>query len=183
MRYSYKRYKKYTAPKLYYRLNEQITSPKVKLIDDSGNYQGVVATKDAVRMAREKELILVEISPKETPPVAKIMDYGKFKYEKEKTLQKQRAKQKRIETKGIKLSLRIGKHDIEFRKNQALNFLDEGDKVNVNLMLKGRERQHADLAQNIINNFINLIQENKEIRIEQPLTRQGNQLSIIIAPK
>lgn len=183
MRYSYKRPKKFSGPKIHYRINEQITSLKVKLLDENGGYLGVLATNDAIRTAREKDLILVEISPKEDPPVAKIMDYGKFRYEKEKAMQKQRAKQKKVEIKGIKLSLRIGKHDLEFRRNQAIEFIEDGNKVNIGLMLKGRERQHAELAHEIIKNFINLIQEKKEIKIEQPITKQGSQLNAIITPK
>lgn len=183
MRYSYKRPKRYFQQQLRYKINERIFAREVKLIDENGNFLGATNTQEAIRMAREKGLALVEISPKETPPVAKIMDFGKFKYEQEKEQQKQRARQKKVEIKGIKLSLRIGKHDIEFRKNQALDFLNDGNKVNISLMLKGRERQHVDLAGGIINNFINLIKESKEIRIEQPVAKQGGQLSAIIAPK
>jgi len=161
----------------YYRINNRITSPKVRLIDKKGNYLGIFSIEEALRLAREKNLDLVEISPKEIPPVAKIIDFGKFLYEIRK---KERGiKKKKQEIKGIRLSLRVGKHDLEVKKNQVLKFLSDGQKVKVELVLKGRERTHIDLAKGIINDFIKSLGEG--IKIEQPLSIQGGRITILIS--
>lgn len=161
----------------YYRLNNQITAPKVRLIDENGKFLGVIDTLQALEMAREKGLDLVEINPKEIPPIAKIMDFGQFKYEQSR--KEKKAKVKQIEIKGIRLSLRMGKHDIEIRANQAKKFLEAQNKVQIEMQLKGRERTHFELAEKIINQFI--VSLGEDIKIEQPLKKQGGRLTILIA--
>jgi len=161
----------------YYRLNNHITAPQVRLIDETGKFLGIVSTNEALRMAQEKGLDLVEINPKEEPPIAKIMDFGQFKYQEAKKERKQ--KSKKTEVKGIRISLRTGKHDLEIKAEQAKNFHGKGNKVKIEMILKGRERTHLDLAEKIINDLINLI--GPEVKIEQPLNKQGGKLTILIS--
>lgn len=164
-----------------YRSNERIFAPELRIIDENGVHVGVMPKEQALQMAREKELDLVEISPKENPPIAKFLDFGKFKYEKEKEMRKQKAHAKQIEVKGIRLSLKISSGDIGVRQTQAEDFLNNGDKVRIEMILKGRERQHGDLAREIINNFVKAIGEKVKIKVEQPLTKQDGKFMTIIA--
>ena len=166
-----------------YRTNEWIRAPKVRLIDETGQNLGVLDTAEALRQARQKGLDLIEVSPVAQPPVVKIINYNKFKYQEEKERRKLKAKQKKVEIKGIRLSLRISKHDMEIRKNQSKKFLEEGDKVKIEMMLKGRESRHKDLARKIINEFTENLNKEIEIITEQPLNILGGKLSIIIAKK
>lgn len=132
-------------------------------------------------IAAERELDLVEIAPQVRPPVARILDFGKFQYQQEKTERKQRAKQKRVEIKSIRLSLKIGRHDLETRRSQAERFLNEHHKVKLEMFLRGREKRHLNLAQKIMMNFIHDLGE--KMIIEQPLDRQGGKLFCLIARK
>ncbi len=136
-----------------------------------------MSTQDALRLAQERHLDLVEVAPTANPPVCKIMDYGAFKYRQEKTERKQRLKQKKVEIKGIRISLKIGQHDLEHRMEQAKKFLELGDKVRVEMILRGREWQHQDLARQKITEFIAALGETK---VEQPLNRLGNRYIVLI---
>lgn len=164
-----------------YRSNERIFAPELRIIDEAGTHLGVMPKEAALAMAREKGLDLVEISPKENPPIAKFVNFGKFKYEKEKEMRKQKAHAKQVEVKGIRLSLRISAGDLGIREEQAMRFLNEGDKVKVEMILRGRERQHGSLAAEIINNFIKSLGEKTKIKVEQPLTRQDGKFMAIVA--
>ena len=166
-------------------MNQQITTPEVFLIGENGEQIGRTATGRALEMAREAELDLVEVNPKEDLPVVKIMDYGQFKYEREKKAHKQKVAQKKIDTKGIRLSVRISQHDFDFRVEQALKFLSRGHKLKVELFLKGRERQHPEKAVETIKEFVGRLeaQEGYNIYREQDLTRQGAGFIILLANK
>lgn len=183
MRYSRKKNTRHQTIELNYKINEQIRVPKVKVIDEVGEFLGVMDTREAIELARERDLTLVEVSPKEDPPLAKIMDYGKLQYQKQKQAKKQQALQKKAETKGIKLSLRIGTNDINVRKNQAKKFLAGGNKVKIELNLKGREKQHKQLALEILNKFINDLASEDEIEIDSPASFKGNGYSATINSK
>lgn len=172
-----RRVEKPTGPQ--YRINDKITADKVRLIDDNGEMVGVVSHADALKRAQAAELDLVEISPKANPPVAKILDFHQFKYQKEKETQKAKAKQKKQEIKGIRLSFRIGDHDKEFRLNQATKFLDEGHKLKLELQLRGREHSRKDLAAQVIEQFVEALSERYNITVEQPVQKQGGKLSLI----
>lgn len=141
----------------------------------------MINTGEALRMAEERGFDLVEVSPKANPPVCKLLDYGAYQYRLEKVERKQKAKQKIIEVKGIRLSFKIGAHDLEIRKNQALKFIEKGDKVKLEMILRGREMAHQDMAREIISKFIESLGE--KIIIEQPLTRQGNRFSVVLDKK
>ena len=172
-------------PEKRFRVNQQINIPEVFLIDENGENIGVVSAQKALDMAQEAGLDLVEVNPKASPSIAKIMDYGQFKYEKDKLVQKQKSKQKKAETKGIRLSVRISTHDFGFRLNQAKKFLEKGSKLKIEIILKGRERQHLGKAREIINKFIEELKQFEElnIEIEQPLTKQGGKFNIILINK
>jgi translation initiation factor IF-3 len=166
-----------------YRTNEQIRSPEVRVIDEEGKNLGVMDTSAAVQLARERELDLVEVSPKANPPITKILDYGRFLYQKDKEARRQKAKAKKVEIKGIRLSLRISPHDRDFRLNQAKDFLEAGDKVKVEILLKGRERQYVNMAREVANQFIETLNNLVPTKIEQPLSFQGRRLSVTVGKK
>lgn len=164
-----------------YRRNERIRVPTVRLIDESGANIGVIATVEALAMAHDRGLDLVEVSPLANPPVAKIVNYAKLKYEEEKERRKSKSKQKKVEIKGIRLSLRIGEHDRDVRLKQAERFLSQDDKVKLEVILRGRERQHTDLAKEIVNKFVSALQERLAVTVEQKMSIQGGRLSLVVA--
>jgi len=172
-------------PKKFFRSNQQIRIPEVYLIDENGENVGVITTSKAMEMAKEAGMDLVEVNPKAHPPVAKIMDLGQFKYEEEKKAHKQKLQQKRIDTKGVRLSVRISKHDFSFRLNQAIKFLEKGNKLKIELILKGREKQHPQKAVEIINNFVHELEQLGKLSLirEQDLTKQGGRFIIILINK
>jgi translation initiation factor IF-3 len=164
-----------------YRYNEKIRAPKVRVIDNDGKNLDIMNTDEALELARKKELDLVEVHPKADPPIAKIMDYGQFKYQKEKEARKMRAKQHKVEVKGIRISVRISDHDLKIRLDRAKKFLNAGDKVKVEAMLRGRERRHPDLAKEQVQNFIDKLQEETNIKVEQPVAKQGHMVTALVA--
>ncbi len=167
--------------KFRYRVNQWIRLPQVQLIDQFGKPRGVVATSEALQMARESGLDLVEVNPSVRPSICKIMDFGQFQYKQKKLLQQQKTKIKKTEVKGIRLSLNIGKHDLEIRQNQVVKFLNEGHQIRIEIVLKGRERQHADLARQVIENFVSTL--GNEIVTIIPFSMQGGRLSLQIGRK
>jgi len=166
--------------KVVYSVNELIRFPEVRVIDENDEHLGVLPTPVAVAKAKERELDLVVIQPKAEPPVARIVDFGKFKYEQDKEARKQKAKQKTVEVKGIRLSLRIAPHDMEVRKEKAKEFLAEGNKVKAEIILRGREKRFGDLAKKVIEEFIALLNKDVPVKVEQPVVRQGGQLTSIV---
>lgn len=167
------------------RANEQIKVPEVVLIDDEGVSLGKLSTREALQIAIDRELDLVEVNPQGKPPVAKIMDYGQFKYREDKKAQKQKSNQKKMEIKGIRLSVRISEHDLKMRVEQAKKFLEKGNKLKLELSLKGRERQHPEKAIETINAFAAVLEQDETIKIirEQDLTKQSGRFSMILANK
>lgn len=137
-------------------------------------------TVQALELAKQKELDLVQVTDKTFPPVCRLVDFGKLKYEQEKEERKQKAKQKQIEIKGIRLGVNIGEHDLNVRTGQAEKFLKEGDKVQVELLLRGREKAHPEIAREVINKFLNKL---PNITIEQPIKQQGGKFSCLICRK
>ncbi|MFH0853924.1 MAG: translation initiation factor IF-3 [bacterium] len=163
------------------KINQAIRAPIVSLIDEDGNALGPMETRKAFFIAQEKGYDLVEVYPKANPPVAKLIDYGEYKYKKEKQEQKNKARQKKIDIKGVRLSLRISKHDIDMRSKKAIEFIEEGHKVKVELMLKGREREHRVLAGEIVKKFI--IDLGEIAKVEQQIQQQGGLITAIITKK
>ena len=140
---------------------------------------GVVETDKALQMAQDKGLDLIEIAPSVRPPVCRIMDYGKYQYQKSKQEKDQRAKQKKIETKGVRISFRIGQHDLEIKAKQAEKFLDQGHKVKVEMILRGREKGLFNMAKDKLNEFIKLIP--LEVKLDQEIKRQPRGLYVTIS--
>lgn len=168
-----------------FRVNEQIRVPEVSLIDDEGEKIGVISTKEALDRAQDVGLDLVEVNPTGEPPVCKIMDYGQFKYEKEKKAHKQKVQQKKVDTKGVRLSVRISKHDFDMRIEQAVKFLTKGHKLKIDLILKGREKAHPEKAREIIGEFVKELEAKEDLNIarEQDLTKQGGRFIMVIFNK
>lgn len=167
----------------FYAKNQAIKVPQVRLLDSEGNNIGVMTTKEALKLAEEKELDLVEINPKADPPVCKLIEFTQFKYQKEKEARKQKAKSHIAELKGIRLSIRISDHDMDVRKKQAEKFLERGDKVRVEIILRGRERGKADIAEEVIQRFVDILSEDRELRFEQEITKQGGKMTAILVKK
>ena len=140
------------------RINNQIRIPEVQLIDDKGNQLGIVPTFDALRLAQEKDLDLVEVGPQMKPPIAKIMDYGKYIYRKEKQ-EKGGTKQKDQEMKTVRVGFKTGEHDLKFKSEQIDEFLKEGHPVKIELTLRGREKALAYMGKTKLENFLKLISE------------------------
>jgi len=165
--------------------NKQIRVPEVFLIDENGVILGNTPTEKAIAMAEEVGFDLVEVNPKVDPPVAKILDLGQLKYETEKKEHKQKVQQKKVDTKGIRLSIRISDHDLDFRLNQSAKFLSKGNKLKVELVLKGREKQHPDKAREIISAFVEKLEKMEGLSVftEQGLTKQGGRYTIVLANK
>jgi translation initiation factor IF-3 len=165
-----------------YRANEQITAPEVLVIGEEGGSLGVLPTAKAIATARERGFDLVEISPKANPPVAKILDFAQFKYEKQKEARLMKAHAKKVEVKGVRLSVRIGAHDLETRKKSALEFLTDGHKVQIEVVLRGREKAHADLARQVMETFAkSLSSPEMPVKVEQPFSKQGGRLTLLVA--
>lgn len=165
-----------------FAVNDKITSPELVVIDENGVSLGTISRDAALAAARDHELDLVEVSPKAVPPIAKIMDYGSYRYQREKSERKAKAKTKTIEVKTVKLSLRISEHDADVRAGQAIKFLADGDKVKIELQLRGRERQHTELARQNMREFLDRTTKllGKPIKIEQPVSQQGGRLSMTV---
>ncbi|MCZ2846352.1 MAG: translation initiation factor IF-3 [Candidatus Bathyarchaeota archaeon] len=163
------------------RVNRQIRIPQVVLIDENNNNLGTIDTYEALKMAEERGFDLVEVNPKARPSVCKLLDYGSYQYQQEKQERKARARQKKTEVKGIRLSFRIGKHDLEIRRKNAEKFLSQGHKVKIEILLRGREIAHKDMALEMINNFVKDLGEN--VVADQALTRQGKKFFTVIYRK
>jgi len=184
MRRNYRRPKPQPKVEMFH-INEHISVPEVRVINDEGENFGVMTTSEALKLAQEQEMDLVEVFPKANPPVAKITDYGRMKYQKEKYLHKQKARQKKVEVKDIRLSPRISPHDLEMRLNQGIKFLEKGHKLKIEMILRGREKQLKDKAMEIINNFYKKLTEREDFKLalEQNLTRQANGFNMIVVNK
>ena len=161
-------------------INEKVKVKEVRLIDDEGKQFGVVPTFDALKLARERGLDLVEVSPKAIPPVCKIMDYGKFKYQLAKKAQEAKKKQTVIQLKEMKLGLKIEEHDLMFKIKHVRDFLQEGCKVKIIIMFKGREVLHVDMGEKLAQKMIESIKDVGEL--EQKPKFDGRNIVMVFAP-
>lgn len=162
-------------------INERIRFPKIRVIDTDGGQLGIMVPRDALRMAEEKELDLVLVSDKADPPVCRIMDYGKFKFEQEKKAREARKKQHTSDVKEVKMRYKIEDHDYHVRVNQAEKFLKAGDKVKATIMFRGREIQHSDLAESLLMRMATDLQEVAEL--QQAPKREGRNMMMMLSPK
>ncbi len=163
------------------RVNEMITSPNVRLIDENGSQVGVVSRFEAMRRAQEAGLDLVEVAANASPPVCKILDYGKYKYELQKKAAEARKKQKVIDVKEIKMRPSIDVHDYDVKMRQMKSFLGDGDKVKVTLRFRGREMAHQELAVKLLDRVTGDLKD--LAKVEQFPRLEGKQMSMVVAPK
>ncbi|WP_119167645.1 translation initiation factor IF-3 [Algihabitans albus] len=163
------------------RANEHIRVPQVRLVDEHGENVGVVTIEDARSRADNAGLDLVEVAPQADPPVCKILDYGKYKYEAQKRANEARKKQKVIEVKEIKMRPNIDQHDYDVKLRAINKFIAEGDKVKVTLRFRGREIAHQNLAFDLLNKVRNEVEE--IAKVEQFPRMEGRQMIMILAPR
>jgi translation initiation factor IF-3 len=163
------------------RVNDEITSMQVRLVDENGEMVGVTPLREALDRAVAAGLDLVEVAATAVPPVCKILDFGKFKYEEQKKKNEARKKQKIIEIKEIKLRPTIDEHDYEVKRRAMVRFLGEGDKVKVTLRFRGRELAHQDLGMQVL---VRVREDLEEVaKVEQVPRMEGRQMTMVIAPK
>ena len=163
------------------RVNSEIRSDSIRLVDQNGNMIGVVQVAEGLRMAEAAGLDLVEISPTAKPPVCKVLDYGKYKYEAQKKAHDARKKQKVIQIKEIKLRPTIDKHDLEIKIRNVLGFLDEGDKVRITLRFRGREMDHSEVGMKILEKVQEALKDHS--KIENSPRIEGKQIVMLVGPK
>ena len=163
-----------------HRVNEQIRITPVRLIDQEGTMHGVMETDEARRMALEANMDLVEVSANERPPVCKIMDYGKFKYDQKKKVNGN--KQHQTQIKEVRLAPKIGEHDIEFKMKQAIRFLKEKDKVKLNVRFRGRENAHHDRGRTMLEEIIAELDEIAKVE-KPPGMEGGRNMTAVLAPR
>jgi translation initiation factor IF-3 len=168
------------SAKSFIRINDRIRAREIRVIDENSEQLGIMAPFDALKIARERGLDLVEVSPNAVPPVCRIQDYGRYLYEKEKSDRAAKKKQKVIVVKEVKFSVTVDEHDYQTKKNKAVGFLNGGDKVKASLRFRGRQMAHRDLGYNIINR---LIQDIGDAGIVEFMPRmEGTTLHAILAP-
>jgi translation initiation factor IF-3 len=160
-------------------INNQIKAEKIRFIDEAGKQIGIISLKEALQIAKERNLDLIQVTEKIEPPVCKLGDYGKYSYLKDKK-EKAIHKQKSSELKGIRISFNISLHDMEIRAKLAKNFLNKGDRVKVELPLRGREKALGDVAREKMNKFLEILKEFIPIKIEKELKREQRGFAIII---
>ena len=162
-------------------MNERIRAREVRVIDDEGGQLGIMPPFEALKAARAKNLDLVEISPTANPPVCRIMDYGKYLYDLEKKERAAKKHQKVIVIKEVKFSINVDDHDYEFKKNNVLRFLEDGDKVKASLRFRGREMTHRELGRSVIDRLIKDVAAKGVVEFQPRM--EGNTLHAILAPK
>jgi translation initiation factor IF-3 len=162
------------------RINQQITAPEIRLLNDLGEQLGVFPIREALKLAEEHGLDLVEISPQAKPPVVKLISFDKFKYQQKKQEQQQKKKVKKVEVKTIRLTVKIASHDIITKAKRADEFLLDGDWVKLELRMKGREQAFVDIASKQLETFKATL--SAPYRVEVPQKRAGNTISMTLAP-
>lgn len=162
-------------------VNEQIRDKEVRLVDSDGTMIGIVSSKEAQRIANERNLDLVKIAPKANPPVCKILDYGKYMFEMSKREKEVKKKQKTINVKEVWMKPQIEDHDFNFKIKHAIRFLKDGDKVKVGIRFRGREMQHTSLGKDLLMKFAEVAKEYGEIERQPKL--EGRNMILVLGPK
>ena len=162
-------------------MNHRIRAREVRVIDDEGNQLGVMSTQDALKRAQEAGLDLLELAPTAAPPVCRIMDYSKYKYDQEKKEKEAHKKQRVIHVKEIRIGPKIGEHDYQFKFRALQDFLKRGDKVKITMMFRGREMAHVDLGRKILDRLASDISAVGEI--EEPPRLEGRFINMVIRAK
>ena len=165
------------------RINHQIRAQQVRVVDEEGNQLGILSPRDAIAEAESKDLDLVEVAPNANPPVCRIMDYGKYRYEQKRRARESRKHQHTVSVKEIKYRPKIDKHDFEYKTNHVRQFLSEGNKVKITIMFRGREMAHPEFGREILNR---VVEDTKDLCVGEysPLTSrlEGRNMSIVLQP-
>ncbi len=163
------------------QINERIRFPEIRVIDSDGSQLGIITPAEALRVAEEKELDLVLVSETANPPVCRIMDYGKYKFEQEKKAREAKKKQHTADIKEVKMRYKIDEHDYNVRVNQAQRFLKAGDKVKATITFRGREIQHSNLAEELLARMAKDLQDVAEV--QQTPKKEGRNMMMMLSPK
>lgn len=163
------------------QINEQIRDREIRVVDSDGSQLGVMPLQKARELAEQRNLDLVKIAPQATPPVCKIIDYGKFRFEQSKREKEQRKNQRTVEIKEVRLSLNIDTHDFETKRNHAVRFIGEGNKVKASIRFRGREMGHPELGQEIMRRFAESMAD--VANVEKPPKLEGRTMLMFLAPK
>ncbi len=163
------------------RINEEIRIREVRVTDANGEQLGIMLTRDALRLAEEQHLDLVEVAPKARPPVCRIMDFGKYRYEQQKRDKEARKKQKVITIKEVKLRPNIEQHDFEVKLKNAQRFIEEGNKVKVTVMFRGRELSHPEIGNAVLDRISKALEES--VTVERNAKLEGKNMTMILSPK
>ena len=165
------------------RINEQIRVREVRLIDDKGDQKGIVPTIEALKMAKEQELDLVEVAPQANPPVCKILDYGKYRFEQEKKLRDSKKNQKQLKLKEIRMQPKIEKHDLETKSKAIAEFLAEGNKVKVSVRFRGRELAHPELGKVVLEKILEALTNlGVAYNLDKGAFMEGKMMSMTVSP-
>ena len=167
--------------KVQHQLNEEITDKEIRLIGENGEQLGIVSGEEALRTAEEQGLDLVKISPQATPPVCKLMNYGKYKFEQSKREKEARKHQPVVETKGIRMSPGIDVGDVNPKQKNAQKFLSDGNRVKVSVRFRGREMAHTEIGRDLLNKFAELCTEVSTL--DKAAKLEGRNMSIFLSPK
>ena len=163
------------------QINEQIRDKELRVVDSDGTQLGIMSLRQALEIAEQKNLDLVKIAPQANPPVCKIIDYGKFRFEQAKREKEARRNQRVVEIKEVRLSLNIDTHDFETKKNHALRFISDGNKVKASIRFRGREMGHPELGLEIMRKFSDAMSE--VAVVEKPAKLEGRNMLMFLAPK
>ena len=161
------------------RINNEITVDEVRLVDGDGEMQGVVSVAEAIKMAEDAGLDLVEVSPNASPPVCKILDHGKYKYEQQKKAAEARKKQKTVDVKEVKIRPGIEEHDYNVKMRNARKFLENGDKVKVTMRFRGREMAHQDIGMDLLKRMIEELADVGKVDLEPKM--EGRQIIMVLS--
>ena len=162
-------------------INEEIRDREVRLIDENGEQMGVVTNQVAQALAEERGFDLVKIAPQATPPVCKLMDYGKYRFDNSKREKDQRKNQKTVDIKEVRLSATIDLHDLEVKAKNCIKFLQQGDKVKVSIRFRGRQATHGEIGLQVMNDFFELVKELGVI--ERPAKQEGRNMFMVLSPR
>lgn len=162
------------------RVNERIRIREVRLIDDQGNQVGIIQTRDALEMARERGMDLVEVAPNAVPPVCRLMDYGKFRYEQSRKERESRKTQHVTRVKEVRIEPKIGDHDLETKGRQAAKFLEGGDKVKISVLFRGRSITHPELGRELLEQLQEQLKDYGTV--EQTARMEGRTMTMYLAP-
>ena len=163
-------------------MNERIRSKEVRLIDENGTNHGIIETSKALKMAYDADLDLVLISPNQEPPVAKILNYGKYKYELEKKAKEAKKKQHTVDVKEVKIRYKIDTHDYQVRIKNSQKFIAQGNKVKIVIMMRGREMQHSNLAFDLANRFVEDLKDEPMVIEKKPML-EGRNVTLYLGPQ